>query len=208
MSSRQANINFWQDNVDIDLLLHWTGDRESLSRNKVVNYIMENKLQNVLECGAGMCVEYNLLRIAGYQGKYTAIDVTKKFVEAARVSGVNIRRGNINRIHHEDNSFDLVFCRHVLEHLYHFKMGLKEMIRVSSDKVIVVFFMPIVVTHISQDYKGLYTNSYSQIDLETWMREQPKIDTFCFEPLQTGETMLYINLKKSPDINKINEDAK
>ena len=64
-----------------------------------------------------------------------------------------------------NNEFDVVYCRHVLEHQDDYKSSIKEMIRVSRKTVLVIFWL------ISDneddcikydDRENLYHNTYSK----------------------------------------------
>ncbi len=51
---------------------------------------------------------------------------------------INFFEGNISTLPFEDNSFDVVICTHVLEHILDFRKSLNELSRVCSKRLIIV----------------------------------------------------------------------
>ena len=96
-----------------------------------------------------------------------------------------------------DNSFDVVFSRHVLEHQPSFKPVLSEMIRIARDEAIHVFFIIPQDTEII-DYnqeENLYHNTFSKPDIETYLKEHESVESFIWTPIIEGETGLIIKKK-------------
>jgi SAM-dependent methyltransferase len=88
-------------------------------------------------CGEG----YGLVRLrekypsASWQG----LDLSPRAVEQARARNkdIPILTGDVRSLPYPDNSFDLVLCLEVLEHLRDFKLALEEIVRVASKYIII-----------------------------------------------------------------------
>lgn len=102
----------------------------------------------ILEIGFGHGREYEVLRSRNPHVQYVGIDYTPSFVEQAKAAypEVDFRQGDIRDLStFTDNSFDLVFSAHLLEHLWGTEeclQALDEMIRVSRDLVLYLWFIP------------------------------------------------------------------
>lgn len=83
-------------------------------------------------CGEGFVVSYLLRENDGLT--ITGIDCSLQAIEMARqmVSGVLFNVGDLREMPYRDDSFDLVMCLEVLEHLPDPHKGLRELRRVTS----------------------------------------------------------------------------
>ena len=98
----------------------------------------------VLEIGAGSLHEARLL----FQPEsappvdYTVVDVAKDMLELGRKEFPMIRfiEGDVNRLQLPDDAFDIVYCRHVLEHQPYYDQPIREMMRVSRGVVVINLF--------------------------------------------------------------------
>jgi len=128
-------------------------------------WLKENLSGKVLDCGCGAGVDYEQIKDVC---DYTGMDFTPKMLELCRENfpDGNFVEGNIEKIPFEDKSFDIVFCRHVLEHLSHYEKAIDEMRRVGK-KVIVVLFRPILKKEKITLISGITNdNSYDKRILE------------------------------------------
>lgn len=118
----------------------------------------------VLEIGAGSLHEARLL----FQGRtsksvnYSVVDVARELIDKGREEFpmIDFIEGDINRMKLPDDTFDIVYCRHVIEHQPYYKRPIQEMLRVSKDLVIVNLFRWSLREDIIQR-KKYYSNSYS-----------------------------------------------
>jgi ubiquinone/menaquinone biosynthesis C-methylase UbiE len=114
----------------------------SLLRNffKTIKSLMPDNLTSVAEigCGAGHSTEV-LRGFLSQNISFTASDVEPELVELAkgRNANVNFLTESIYSLEHPDNSFDLVFCLEVLEHLEKPRDALKELARITKKYVII-----------------------------------------------------------------------
>jgi ubiquinone/menaquinone biosynthesis C-methylase UbiE len=139
--------NWWQEHMNdpkwIDIFKNdWVKDATAPSRVEFKKELIKMKdIDTVLECGCAYSVDSEWIREIGKN--YFAIDFTPLFVEDCQKRGLDVVLGNIENIPYEDDSFDLVYCRHVLEHLSYYEKAISEMLRVAKKKVGVIFFLPL-----------------------------------------------------------------
>ena len=88
--------------------------------------------------------------------------------------GINCEQSSVENIIYPDSSFELVYCRHVMEHLDYYALALEEMIRVSSKHICIIFWL----LNDNEDiinYNGdlkLYHNNYSKTKIENLLIEK------------------------------------
>ena len=138
----------------------------------------------VLEIGIGTGTSYKYYPM---ETEVTGIDISPDMLEKAKK---NIRKHNLQnknvimmngeQLEFEDNSFDLVHSRHVVEHMSNIELPLKEMIRVSKGKVVLSFFIS-PTQNLSDQHKisldnpntsgEVHHNCYSKILIERLLDE-------------------------------------
>ncbi len=89
-------------------------------------------------CGAGYSTEV-LRRYFKKEVPFFASDVDEELVKIAgsKNSNVSFSAESIYKLNHQDNSFDLVFCLEVMEHLEKPEEALKELRRVTKKYAII-----------------------------------------------------------------------
>ncbi|GAB6182253.1 class I SAM-dependent methyltransferase [Desulfotomaculum defluvii] len=94
---------------------------------------------NILDagCGAGGTMEY----MSKY-GSVVGVDISQEMVEHCRNIGLAAYCESIDNLPFENQSFDLVLCLDVLEHLPNEQSALKELIRVVRPGGILTFSVP------------------------------------------------------------------
>lgn len=179
----------------------WMGD--SFSADRVCVRKEFGNFKTILDTGCGACPEYNGIINMYKDVKYTGMDITPKLVEYNINKNINCVHGSINNIPFEDNSFDIVHSRHVVEHMSTIEKPLDEMIRVATQKVFISFFIkPTNESEhiISLDNKGtkgeVYHNKYSKIVIEKHLNDNTKVKDFRWINLPSPSCeLLIINLK-------------
>jgi ubiquinone/menaquinone biosynthesis C-methylase UbiE len=133
---------------------------------------------------------------------YTGMDITPKLVEYNISKNINCVLGSINNIPFEDNSFDIVHSRGVVEHMSSIEKPLDEMIRVAIQKVFISFFIKPTKNSehkICLDNEGtkgeVYHNAYSKIIIEKHLNDNTKVKDFRWMDLPDNYELLIINLK-------------
>ena len=105
---------------------------------KFVETVKFSQINSVLDVGCGEGFTINRLKkakvgksIEGIEYSETAIAIAKKIHP-----DLEIIKGDIYKLPYRANSFDLVVCTEVLEHLEYPRKGLRELIRVSGKYVL------------------------------------------------------------------------
>jgi ubiquinone/menaquinone biosynthesis C-methylase UbiE len=91
-------------------------------RNKLIDFIKEKEIKNMLDTSCG---DWNWMKLIKNElCDYTGLDVVKYLVDEhnEKYSSEKIRFKHVDFLTFlktcPDNSFDLIFCRHTLEHLH------------------------------------------------------------------------------------------
>jgi ubiquinone/menaquinone biosynthesis C-methylase UbiE len=120
------------------------------SRNFVVKWLMKNycsslfgltqslTFNSAIDVGCGEGEIISLLREYYPQCFIMGIDIDEKVLEKAkqRNKGIEFKVQNIMQLDIPDNSFDLVICLEVLEHLDNPVTALKEIVRISKKYIL------------------------------------------------------------------------
>jgi SAM-dependent methyltransferase len=126
--------------------------------DKVINYWMSRMTtcQSVLDvgCGTGFCQDF----FKRWNVQYEGICLGEDYIQATSL-GRNVKMMDFNFLDYEDNSFDLIFSRHSLEHSPMPLLTLMEWARVSKNWLGLVLPAPEWYT-----YKG--KNHYSVMNHE------------------------------------------
>lgn len=122
------------------------------------------KKPSILEIGVGGMHELRMLKEKSILNKcsYHVIDISKQAVKEGKklFPDVEFKDGRIDKIPYADGTFDIVYCRHVIEHLPGYEEAVKEMFRVSRGVVVInTFRWTVGATKISRVKK--YSNSYN-----------------------------------------------
>jgi len=109
---------------------------------KIISELACRHGDSVLDVGCGTCTDY--LFFKDTHAKYHGIDITPKFARAAHNAHKvpNVTVGDALHLPFSDDSFDVVYCKDLLEHLppETWKNAVKELFRVASHMVMLVFF--------------------------------------------------------------------
>jgi ubiquinone/menaquinone biosynthesis C-methylase UbiE len=119
--------------------------------------------------GSGILLD-NMER-AGLHADYTGVDVSPSFLGVVKQKYPDVRL-----VRHDfddtlpfgDECFDIVYARHVFEHLKHYIFVLVEISRVCLEELIVVLFRPLLDGPDEINFrarKGTYYNSYNRDEL-------------------------------------------
>lgn len=84
--------------------------------------------KKVLDAG---CSDGQVMEMIAKKGNDVfGFDLSKNAVEIAKKRGLKVKTGNLLEIPFEDSSFDVVFCSHVIEHIFDTNKTLEEFHRV------------------------------------------------------------------------------
>ncbi len=141
----EKKSTWWETNLNTNAgwseLSGWLKESEVKSRDFLFSFIDQNEIKTVLEAGPGIFIDYELFFKNRKDISYECTDITRQIVELGTQKGIPSKLSDIENLDYPDESFDLVYCRHVFEHLPGFKKALSEMIRTSRKSVVVIFWM-------------------------------------------------------------------
>ena len=153
---------------------YWNAIRSVWQFNKALNKVPRNyyldivkqyRAGNFLDLGCGFGETYNLFVRNGIKLRYVGMDVTRKFIDICkeRYPEAEFMTGQMQDIPFPDESFDIVSCRCVLEHLPDPEPAIREMARVSAKAVVVVWFRwPGNVDRRKYKKDGYWLNDYQR----------------------------------------------
>ncbi len=184
-----------------ELFAGWIGGEDELSRIAMRAHIQKKNYQLLLDIPCGLCVDYAPLKQNNHQMKYHGVDITPTFVERAQALQIPVTHGKIQNIPFPDSSFEVAYSRHILEHLDTYIEAIKELVRVASKEVIVIFFIiptnkdnDLIVTGPVDGYP-IYHNRYSRIKIESFLNTLEKVKEYSWEYVpNTTECILHILL--------------
>jgi ubiquinone/menaquinone biosynthesis C-methylase UbiE len=193
--------SWWNKNIENRLsdFESWVGSFDKPSKEMIRKHVIEKKHKSILDCGCGLASEYHGYKKDKYKIKYVGFDSCKKFIEINKSKNIEMIEGDLGQpMSLEDNSFDCVFSKDVLEHLNDYKQTLSEMIRIAKKEVIIGWFITPTNSDTKINYweeEDLYHNEYNLEDLEKFILSHEKVDTITWESVDNKESNLYILLK-------------
>jgi ubiquinone/menaquinone biosynthesis C-methylase UbiE len=205
--SLQPHEQWWSNNPTLlQLMFHRPISKyavNSISRKTLRNYLKKTNYHTLLDAACGPGTEYLGFVQDNLSIAYTGIDVTQKFIDAARSVGANVFYGSIEHIPYPDKQFDVGYTRHALENLPHYRSAITELIRIAQIEVLLIFFIrprnvaDDVIKINNTKYGPLYYNIYSKQKLEQFLRSNPRVNYFIWQDCDIDETILHIYLNDS-----------
>ncbi len=94
----------------------------------------QQAVDSILDVGCGEGFTLNRLREKGIGKKLEGVEYSEAAIELGKKTypEIKISQGSIYDLPYKDNSFDLVLCTEVLEHLEEPEKALRELVRVSK----------------------------------------------------------------------------
>lgn len=132
----QSELNSWDYyNADNPFLRYITRERYL----RLMEYIKEVQPSSILDAGCGDGVLTHLIENSDLDTEVVGLDITSSKVKNAveKTRDVEYVIGDARNLPFEDNSFDLVVCTEVLEHIDVYEIALDELVRISSDDIII-----------------------------------------------------------------------
>jgi len=116
--------------------------------NSILKYV-DKEDKTILDAGCGDGIVSVLIARKFPQAKIVALDISvpnlkraEKLAVENKVNNIKFIKGDAESLPFDENSFDLVISSHVLEHLPDFHKGLREIYRVTKNKVIIILPSP------------------------------------------------------------------
>jgi ubiquinone/menaquinone biosynthesis C-methylase UbiE len=187
---------WWIDNVpkETDKFTGWLGTIKDISRVWLRNFIKDNSISSALDvaCGVGIDKEgfdYDKLDI-----KYKGIDISEFLVNRNKDRGYDCVVGNIESIPEQDKSWELVFGRHIIEHLEYYEKAISEMCRVATKYVVIIHFIPMEKTDsivpVSMDGVIVYHNKYGEDKFVEYCKKFGEVIRIPFEGERQSITLI------------------
>ena len=184
--------DLWFNKPDTDTLCRagGNGPNHPTQLYAIEKYVKSNMTFLDYGCGSGTTLEaligwvssYSSEEIPGWQqwlnGSYTGVDIIPKNIKwcKERWSEFNFKVNKpLHKIDYPDNSFDVVYSRHVVDHMKSFEEALDEHCRVARGLVIIVLWRPLGdakeheiknIVDQGKTYKDEYTNDYSRMKVQ------------------------------------------
>jgi len=105
----------------------------------LTNLTAAKKVDSILDVGCGEGFTLNRLKKQGIGKKLEGIEYLQAAIDLGKKTypDIKITKGTIYELPYKDNSFDLVLCTEVLEHLEDPQKALKELVRVSNKYLVI-----------------------------------------------------------------------
>lgn len=190
----------WWNNYaeeQINTFKNWVGDENAESKNYMVNYLKDKSYRSLFDAGCGNATFYNTLVNNNINIKYTGIDSCSFFIKYNQGRGIEMIDADIRDIPINDSVTDITFSRHTFEHQSNFKDIMNELIRISSKEMAHIFFIKpsdeenIVYTQ----HDNLYHNRYSKNEIDIFLKNHFKVNTWKWININNEECALHIYLK-------------
>lgn len=130
-------MTWWDERIGDNR--NWGHPAHHPQRAWLVDHVGED--ESVLELGYGTGKDYSNLKDRVYRG----YDLTTSFQRAclSRWPDADFRIGDVTDLPEPDASWDVVFCRHLLEHVEDWKTALSEMWRVAANRLMILSWRPL-----------------------------------------------------------------
>jgi SAM-dependent methyltransferase len=160
-----------QDKRTFDFFVKNLGDANMPSRIAAREMAAAAGMKDVLDVGCGPALDR--WHDSGLQ--WMGCDGSQLLVDYNANRGVSIDLGPADKLPYLSGHVDLVYSRHVWEHLPHYLSALKEACRVARSGVMVTFFIPPGLSETKIEVRdGAYYNRYCLADIRVaFEREWP-----------------------------------
>lgn len=161
------NVKNSYDNQYDPSLVEWRNKSAKYKAKNIVDLARNIQFSSVLEVGCGEGSILNWLSEWNFSDNLHGLEISKSGVELAKEKKIkhlkSITLFDGYTIPFEDNSFDLIICSHVMEHVEHERTLLREIRRVSKYQI---FEVPIDFSFYV-DRKANHFLSYGHINIYT-----------------------------------------
>jgi ubiquinone/menaquinone biosynthesis C-methylase UbiE len=194
--------DWWNKNLKDEKMMKifkgWIGSFDAISKKFTRKYIERMGYKSLLDAGCGCCTEYFGYKNDGYSIKYSGVETCKLLFEEGINNGIDVKLNSSERLPFDNNSYDVVYIRHLLEHLPGYNKALDEAIRVANNEVLVVFFLKPTISATKINYneeENLYNNDYNKVEIENYIKTNTEVYSFRWESI-ANEEILHIYIDK------------
>ncbi|MGZ2357921.1 class I SAM-dependent methyltransferase [Streptomyces sp. 372A] len=142
----EPKTSLWRQTTDVDYMRLDRREEHPSHRwvTERLTAVYADTSFSLLDCGVMSGVTYEAFQKAGLRVDYTGIDIGRSIINDCREKYPEARwhRMNVTDLALPDSSFDVVNCRHILEHLPYYETAVREVFRVSRRHVVLCFFQP------------------------------------------------------------------
>lgn len=169
----------------MQLWSNWFNGQNASSRWMARDFIIKRGYKSILDVGCGLCMEYYGYLNVGYTIAYCGVDLIKEFVDCAVSNGIKCCQGSVDKLPQDDESYELVYARHVLEYIDYYEKALKEMLRVAQKAVVVIFsekpyIGDDIINRVLLSGTYIYHNKYNQDKIETFVKSIESVKSVRF----------------------------
>ncbi len=147
-------------------------------KKKLRNHIANQKYESVLDCGAGIYTEYFGFKDDNINIKYSAIEITDKYIQMGLDGGIDVVKAKIQDIPFEDDSFDVLLCNDVINHQKQIIPCIEEMYRVAKKEIIIAFHKPFAESCNPKDIKKAKKITELDMTMGYILKKDKCIDNF------------------------------
>ena len=135
----EKNIQTAYDEFYSDELTEWREIGGKVKAQNILEVCKDMNFNKVLECGAGEGSILKYLDLSDKFQKLYAIEISDSGVSQIKKRKLDklkeVKKFDGYEIPYQDNEFDMVYCSHVMEHVEHPRILLRELKRVSKHQV-------------------------------------------------------------------------
>lgn len=187
---------WWIDNVpkETDKFTGWLGTINDISRVWLRNFIRDNSVKSVLDVACGVGIDKEGFDYDRFDIKYRGVDISDFLVNRNKDMGYDCVQGNIESIPEQDKSWELVFGRHIIEHLEYYEEAISEMCRVATRYVVIIHFIPMVqedkTVIYNMDGSQVFHNEYGEDKFVEYCKKFGKVVRIPFENSRQSITLI------------------
>ena len=194
------NQTWWNNNAkkNYTKFKDWVGDATSESKIYMATYLKNKNMITIADLGCGDATFNTTLKQNDINIRYVGVDSCAFFIKMNVLKGIPMINSDIRNIKDlSDSSIDIVFSRHTLEHQNNFRDELTEMIRIAKYEACHIFFIKPqekeTISYTIDD--NLFHNIYSQTDIDTFLKNNPKVLEWKWVDINDKENALHIYVK-------------
>ena len=213
---------WWNNNVELEIesFKEWTRDHFDPTKMYCRKHVADHGYKSIIDCGCGLATEYFGYKADNYDIDYTGLDSCKFFIKLNDGYGIKMIDAELeSTLPIEDNSFDCVYCREVIEHLSYYEHAISEFIRIGRKEIIIVWFLKPGTPFLQGDElpeslkkkplplpgsdqinywkeEDLYHNVYDINKLQDFIRANPKVQDFRWQDFDAKKSVLHITLRE------------